>query len=181
MVLGNKFKKGQIATTLTWVVATLIVFFVMMIFILASLTLAGKKKITFEDNQASLEGYSVGSLDLQRELDRVLRKRIEFGNGNARVGDLVYVSDKLEREELGRLKEGIEKAMDERFPRGSIIDEYIWAISIDKGEENILFSGGRCALDSSIWINVDQEIADKKIVLCFWRNDFLKLKEEGKI
>ena len=181
MALGNKSKKGQIATTLTWIVATLIVFFVMMIFILASLTLAGKKKITFEDNQIFMEGYSVGSLDLQRELDRVLRERIEFRNGNARVRDLIYVSDKLEREDLLKLKEGIEKIMDERFPRGSIIDESMWAISIDKGEENILFSGGRCALNNDIWINVDQMIGENKIILCFWRDDFVKLKEEGKI
>ncbi len=63
-------KKGDIGTTMTWVPAFVIIFFLVTLFILGVVILAGTKKITFQDNEIKIENYLQGE---QSELNYPIR------------------------------------------------------------------------------------------------------------
>lgn len=95
-------KKGQIAETLTWVAAFLVIFFVMLIFIGGAAVLSGNKKVTSaslitiggkNDNLGGERGiptgYDAGDLDLQRELGTFLRMSVNAGGDKVEIWNLI--------------------------------------------------------------------------------------------
>jgi len=68
-------KKGQIGTTLTWFVAFLIIFFIMMIFISASFVISSRKKVSYGDDYIGI-GEETRGLKAQRSLMNLLNSKI---------------------------------------------------------------------------------------------------------
>ena len=89
-----KSKKGQIGTTITWVGAFLIIFFIMMLFVgFASLLAMGKVVPVLGSgrNEIKLESssFSLKALESQRILTVILESTAEFKGDFVSVKDLV--------------------------------------------------------------------------------------------
>jgi hypothetical protein len=87
MKFGNINKKAQVGSTLTWFIAFLIIFFIIILFVFASLSLAGRKKFIVGNDDLdfnSLDGRAEGQrtifvlLESSIEIEGVKKKYSEF-------------------------------------------------------------------------------------------------------
>ena len=83
-----KNKKSQIGTTLTWFIAFIIIFFIIVIFLSAAIFSSGRKYASTGWDEITLKEYS-GNLEMQRTLFNILNSRIEFDGKQARVKDIL--------------------------------------------------------------------------------------------
>lgn len=81
-------KKSQIGTTLTWFTAFIIIFFIIILFVSASVIIAGQKKIS----TIELIKYDSGSLESQRSLTSFLATPIKIDDKEEKIKDLVLES-----------------------------------------------------------------------------------------
>ncbi len=92
-----KTKKSQIPSTLTWVVAFLIIFFIMILFIASTSILAYRKTIKIEQGV-----YSADEVSLTRSLIRILDTPASDGQT---VKELIKKWDISDGEEEQNIKE----------------------------------------------------------------------------
>lgn len=78
-------KKAQIGTTITWVVAFIIILFLMVGFLVITMVLSGKNK-----NEINFEG--VENLDSQRELMKILNSPVEVNGESMNVRELINLT-----------------------------------------------------------------------------------------
>ena len=86
--LKRNVKKAQISTTLTWFVATVIVFFIMVIFLSSTLVVSSLKKVTTGKDQISIENHVV-DLNSQQTLITFLETPVVFNGQKMTVRDLI--------------------------------------------------------------------------------------------
>ncbi len=99
-----KTKKSQIPSTLTWVVAFLIIFFIMILFIASTSILAYRKTIKIEQGV-----YSADEVSLTRSLIRILDTPASDGQT---VKELIKKWDISDGEEEQNIKEIIKREFD---------------------------------------------------------------------
>jgi hypothetical protein len=87
-----KNKKAQIGNTITWFAAFLIIFFVMLLFMISSFYLAGKKSIKSNNEILLKEGDAV-NLDVFEELNYVLDNKFDYEGDNVRILDFILYTD----------------------------------------------------------------------------------------
>jgi len=105
-----KNKKGQIATTLTWIVATAIIFFILFIYLILSGSLAFKKSIFTGKNKITLEKISHEN-EVQRQLFYLLESPF---NDNYDFKDaIIYWALTKNETFLSELKENSKKILEE--------------------------------------------------------------------
>ena len=95
-------RKAAIASTLTWFIAFVIVFFMMIIYLVGvgvlskqksapeiSASMAGSKMGMLSDNLAEPSGYDPGDLELQRALATFLNSESEFNGKSVSMEDMI--------------------------------------------------------------------------------------------
>jgi len=105
-------KRAQISSTLTWFFAFLVIFFIIFLFLVATLLLAGKNAVT-RKNVVSVDGYTTGSIESQRAFIAFLDKPVGFGSEIIKIKDLIASGDEAK---LVKYKELAEQFMKENFP-----------------------------------------------------------------
>lgn len=61
-------KRAQIGVTLTWMTATVIIFFIMLLFLTSTIILSAKQKLTFNQDKTNIKEFEYGDYDLQKKL-----------------------------------------------------------------------------------------------------------------
>ncbi len=109
-------RKAQIGATLTWVVAFLIIFFIMLLFVSATAFLTGKKFLFGEEgNIIGIEG-GLGTQKTQRIMMRFLNTPIGLGDEEISIHDLILSSD-LDNEEASKIfNENANEIFLDKFP-----------------------------------------------------------------
>lgn len=100
--------KAQIATTMTWAVAGVIILFLMIIFFVVTTALSGKK--LFNKNEISFE--EIENLDSQRELVKILNSPVEI-EGTKDVKELIKLRTESEKDYQEILDKELEKILNE--------------------------------------------------------------------
>jgi len=155
----NKFnKKGQIASTITWVVAFLIIFFMIILFLAFTGLMAGQRQIPVlsffygAPDEINLEKYTAESLEVQQGLVRFLNTQTDFSGEKLKIKHLVFKDEaginKLNEEAKLFVNEGIAAG---KYERASIV-----LLSAEEKSSCILEE-----VTSEIFIS-----SNKKIVLC---------------
>lgn len=100
-------KKAQIATTLTWIVAFVIIFFIMFLFVSATAFLSGKKFLSRERNIIDIDGeQNLENRHSQRILIRILNTPIDE---KKTTKDLIFEWQLSKDESVKRkIEEGVE-------------------------------------------------------------------------
>src|SRR3989344_6608815 len=97
-------KRGQIASTMTWMTA----FIIMILFITSVIIFSGTKKIPVVGsggNQIEVEKYAAGGYALQRQLNNFIVSGISYNNAKSAVLDFLLNMKSLEGEEAKVLKD----------------------------------------------------------------------------
>jgi len=124
-------KKSQIGATITWITASVIVFFVMLLFIAATIGLA-KGKDLFNENKIRLgEQEWAGSLENQRELDSIFSTEIDGVTIRNLITEWIITEDNNKVE--NKVEEKVESILEE----GDTISIYYLFEVIKKGGERI--------------------------------------------
>ncbi len=92
-----KNKKSQIGETLTWFVAFLIIFFIMIIFLSAAVIISGMRQAGGK-NEIGIEKYA-GNLNSQRILISLLNSNIVFNEKEMKIKDALLDADYFNFEE----------------------------------------------------------------------------------
>ena len=102
-----KNSKGQVSSTLTWFFATVIIFFIMVLFLTASITYSKIKKVSNGYDEISLQKYSL-NLRSERVLFSLLNSNINLSHENKKLKDWL-ISDiyNMEGEKKSELKNKI--------------------------------------------------------------------------
>lgn len=145
-----KNKRGQIASTITWFAAFLIIFFVMMLFLAGTAILAGKKNIPILSpllgikDAISFKSFNSPNLDSQRVLLRFMNTPVDYSGNKANVRDLIllavdpYLSTKIlgdrnikDVNDLPKLRVGLESYLD-RYGISVVREQFIINAVTDK-------------------------------------------------
>ncbi len=174
-------KKAQVGLTLTWFVAFLIIFFIMIIFIVLSGALAGGKVL-------GVFGVGFSSIDLINDYNSLLNQRMFFNyldtpvNENEKIRDLIIGIDKPRiKEETGKFFEKLEGkcyyielnyASGEKIKMNKMPDKY--DIDSEIADPNFV-GGGNIKKQEINTINLDGEyssevdlLAGKKLNVLFY-------------
>lgn len=102
-------RKAQIASTLTWFVGFLVIFFVMGLFLTATILFSAKKKIISGSDEIDLEKHLSDAKE-QRVLFSVLNSNINFSDDKIKIKDVLKNTDmyNLDAVKKQELKEKIE-------------------------------------------------------------------------
>jgi len=87
-----KNKKSQIYATLTWFVAFIIIFFIILLFISASIIIAGKREVPITGvwgDSIGVVKYGFENLEAQRSLIEVLNNKINYDNQQIKISQLI--------------------------------------------------------------------------------------------
>ena len=113
MSLSNR--SGQVASTLTWFVATFVVFFIMIMFTAACVLLAGERKVS--GGFANIDVQQTGnSLILREVLGSLLSKPVKVDGNTVEMRELIY-NWNIEKEEKKKdnfaeiIKQEVEKSL----------------------------------------------------------------------
>ncbi len=126
-------KKAQVGTTLTWFVAFLIVFFVMILFLAATLLISTRKKI-----DVGVSEYNSEKFESQRVLMNILQNKIIFNGEELMIKELVesWGNDKTDNKKE-KIKEEIGKIVGEFKDEDSCYVFYAVLGSIEDFKKNI--------------------------------------------
>ncbi|HUS50688.1 MAG TPA: hypothetical protein VMZ91_11015 [Candidatus Paceibacterota bacterium] len=115
-------KKAQIGATLTWIVAFLIIFFIMILFISTTIIISAKKtsilSLSFSQKETTITSHITGDFAVQRNLISFLNKPIKFEGKDIFIKDLI-ADKELNDENKARFEKFVEEAskfIDENFP-----------------------------------------------------------------
>ncbi|MBD3252682.1 hypothetical protein GF386_03055 [Candidatus Pacearchaeota archaeon] len=127
-----KNKKSQIGQTVTWFVAFIIIFFLMIIFLMATLVISGKKSLLEDDVHVDIRDSK--KLEMQRILFYVLDEKISHENENLSIKELVVRGLELDKTGKADLENKLKNEFD--FALGSYVDKgalYVVVIEYDLG------------------------------------------------
>ncbi len=133
-------KKSQIGSTLTWFTATVIIFFIMVLFLTASILVSGVKKVVSGWDDVKLEQFN-GNLESQRVLFNLLDSSFQIDNVTMKVKDwLVLDLYNLEESKKSLIRENVKQRVLELVGANGDRDCYAFqAISgLDKDPEELL-------------------------------------------
>ena len=114
----KKNKKASIGTTLTWIAAFLIIFFIMTLFLVATMFISGGK-----DVDVSAQTYA-SNLKSQRVLFNLLDSRVSYENKEMTIKELIekwpeiFENDDSNEEIKNKIQEEIEKIIED-----SLVDD----------------------------------------------------------
>jgi len=148
-------KKAQIATTMTWAVASVIILFLMVGFIIVTTTLSGKR--LSGKNEINVE-ESVENLNSQRELMKILNSLISIEGKEMNVKEAIklWFSDKTKYEsvfesEMKEVLTGFEYEYWDSSAKNYRVRGFRVFIELDKKElfeiESERFELGKCIVD----------------------------------
>ena len=96
-------KRAQIATTFTWFFAFVIIFFIIIIFLSATLVMSKSKSVLYGNDEIVLEGYS-GDMRSQEILLNIFENKLNYKGDNLKVKDLIlkwrYALDSNEKNSI---------------------------------------------------------------------------------
>lgn len=139
-----KSRKAQIGTTLTWIVAFVIIFFIMLLFFGGCAFLSGEKFLSGERNIIGLdEGQDLESLYNQRLLTKILNTPVDE---KKTIKDLIF-EFQLSRDES--LKRKIKEEVEGILGSDENINYYFFKVTydLDKPTEDYILARGE-SLDS---------------------------------
>jgi len=105
-------KKSQIGSTLTWFVAFIIIFFIILLFITSSIIIAGQREV----NQITLQKYDSSTVELQRDLIRLLNTPVESESGKTSIKGLIKKWDASESEERKNIEKALQQGINQALP-----------------------------------------------------------------
>ena len=174
-----KSKKSQLGAILTWFIAFLIIFFIMIIFISGTILISARKKITVGSDEINIEEQR-GRLETQRHAFRLLDSKVD----DVRVSD--YILDK--KKEDGTLNSHFSDFFKERgfhvdarlieYENGKIVSYIHLGRSNDDGRKL------QCTIDTVgfKFFNVDEneKISPIEFIVCrgFWET--YKAREDAR-
>jgi hypothetical protein len=133
-------RRSQIGSTLTWFTATVIIFFIMVLFLTVSILDSGRKKVTSGWDDVKLEEFS-GNLESQRVLFNLLESSFEIENVSMKMKDwLTFDLYNMEASKKSLIRENIKLKIFELINANGDKDCYTFqAISgIEKDPKEIL-------------------------------------------
>ncbi|MCX6748322.1 MAG: hypothetical protein NT076_01835 [Candidatus Pacearchaeota archaeon] len=86
MIIKNN--KGQVASTFTWFAGFLIIFFIMFLFLIASLGIAAQKKVSGKLGSVEVQGVG-GNLIISKEMVSFLNKQVGVDSVKMRFSELI--------------------------------------------------------------------------------------------
>ncbi|MDP2925533.1 MAG: hypothetical protein Q8N99_04120 [Nanoarchaeota archaeon] len=115
-----KTKKSQIGSTLTWVVAFLLISFIMVIFLASVVVSSGKKNYFSQNSNIETNDYN-SKLKSQNELINLLNSRIIFFNKEDKIKNILIDVDyySLNDQEKNELRAKIKKNADNLLKQSS--------------------------------------------------------------
>ncbi len=163
--------RGQIGVTLTWVIAFIIVFFVMLIYVAASTFIATQKEsvkpdISVSQTEDIFEKDAISSFEMQQGLIKFVVMPIELNSKKIQVKNLVEDAT-LGNEAAKKFKELSQAFLDTNFPDKSVwlrvfvadeeIDKKFYSNQIGKYKDFAIIK------KQSIWsnINTDTSMAEQ--------------------
>jgi hypothetical protein len=138
VLFGNK--RAQIASTLVWFTATIIIFFVMVLFLTSSIVYSGTKKVTVGWDEVKLEKIN-GTTDSQIFLFYLLNKDIEIEQQKLKLKDwLVMDLYNMENSKKAVLKQYISDDVIKMVKENNLNECYFFqAVSgLEKDPEEIM-------------------------------------------
>lgn len=136
-------KKAQIASTLTWMTAFLVIFFIMILFTTSTIILASLK---IPKNTINIQNFAIGNYKTERDLESFLVSNINFNNQNTSVFDFLRVSD------VWQNKDVLVKAMDKKL--NSVANCYY--ICIDYNDKSVILNKPTCVNNPYVGSSKDQ-------------------------
>ncbi len=130
-----KSRKAQIGTTLTWIVAFVIIFFIMLLFFVGCAFLSGEKFVSMKKNIISLdEEQNLESLHSQRLLAKILNTLVDEGKT---IKDLIFEWQLSGSEDVKKkIEEEVESILDNEN-----VDSYFFSVD-SNGRDYILIDKG---------------------------------------
>jgi hypothetical protein len=110
-----KNKKAQIAATITWVIASLIIVFILAIYLSAVYFMGLKKTVYGEDERVGIANNLQDHLLLQQKFLLFLNSPVEFDNEEFLVKNLIISEPETGEEKFEKFQELVEKFMDENI------------------------------------------------------------------
>ena len=86
---SKESKKGQVALTITWIMAFLILFFACILFLSTSLFLAASKQIVAGGDKIGFEEYKDEKLDINSQLNAFLNSYMKYNGKKISVGEFL--------------------------------------------------------------------------------------------
>ena len=172
-------KKGDISTTLTWIVSMFIIFFITILFIIGTINMSAKKKyVEWSENEIVIKKDILQSdLIIQRSLENFLNKRVVFQGKETTISEVAR-TEKSNEEATSLFKKNAEDIFSNLFPfptknwRG----QHPWWFRIyDETEipavtpgENKFHAGGQTCnpLDTKQTMVFSYTLNEKKAILC---------------
>ncbi len=140
-----KTKRGQ-ASTLTWIVAAVIIFFVMIVFLAVAGVLAGEGKLALPAFMKNGEKQNAGSTALERLLASYLEQEIDYQGSRAVLADVIAVNTNVINDNAGA------------FFNGKLDSWKI--IALENGKEIVNAGSGNCD------ISISRALKNYEIKLC---------------
>ncbi|MEK6859881.1 MAG: hypothetical protein AABX54_03630 [Nanoarchaeota archaeon] len=139
MAINKINKHAQIGTTLTWFTAFIIIFFIIIIFLSATIVSSGRKYVSGYDT-ITLQEYS-GNLEMQKNLFNVLNSRIEFDEKSLQIKDILRNIDmyNLGDDKKNELKTKLKKQTEDILKDSLGADCYVFqaVYGIENPEETL--------------------------------------------
>lgn len=120
LLFGNKnllkSKRSQIGSTITWFVGFLIIFFVMILFLSATIILSGLRG----GSKNTPEEYSYQAIELQRDLIKSLNTPVEFQGEKISIKELIKKWDVSESEGRKNIEKALQQGFNQALPSYSV-------------------------------------------------------------
>ncbi len=132
-----KNREAQIGTTLTWFAAFFLIFFIIVLFLSASVLTSERKSVTKGFDTISLQEYT-GNLEMQRNLFNIFNIKIEIDGKEARFKDVLvgiemYSLDTNKKSELiTKIKKQTENLLKDSLTADCYIFHAVYGIDPDK-------------------------------------------------
>src|SRR3989338_5079538 len=131
-------KKAQIGATITWIAAFLIIFFIILLFLAASLVISKAKKVSSADYKLSAETIEEEPLAQSGMLVSLLNSRIEIGDAAKREMTIKEALEYLSFDDV--MKEGIKTQIKDALTESIRISKpQCYMLEISSGMKSIEF------------------------------------------
>jgi len=131
-------KKSQIGTTMTWLVAFIIIFFVIVIFLVFTIIFAGKKVVSFDKDKVELEDLNI-DLENQNSLIYFLNQEINFKGENKKikkfVSEIPFLDEESKKDASSLVKEKLENFLGDKEEKCYIFKVQYYLINKDYFDE----------------------------------------------
>jgi len=182
MVLNIR-RRGE-GTTLTWFVATIVIFFSIVVFIFLALLISGQKAVRGGD-QIFLEDSNVPLLEVQRDFYVFLNEQVDLGGEKISILGLIANNEIEKGEASGVFNSAAAKFLREKYPRleGAIIMTWLSVYGKEEGlrgarTTDAFHAGGfNCVPNPEKSFVLEQEKGENRIVFCISKLYF-EIREE---